>query len=144
MFKKTITYTDFNGVEQKEDFYFNLTEAELTEMAVTENGGLDAYLEKIVNERDTRKIVDIFKTVILKAYGEKSPDGKYFVKNDQVRERFAQTAAYSELFMEMLEDSKAAAAFFVGLVPEKLARRFREQNGESLEETVRKKLPGAE
>lgn len=121
MLKKTIKYTDFNGQPQSEDYYFNFTKAELVEMGLSENGGLDAFIEKVINERDQKEIIRLFKDIVLKAYGEKSTDGKYFVKNDAVRERFSQTEAYSELFMELAFDSKAASDFINALIPNDLA-----------------------
>lgn len=120
MLKKTINYTDYNGMERKEDFYFNLSKAELTEMELSTAGGLAEMIQKIVDTQDTPKIVKIFKDLVLKAYGEKSPDGKRFIKNDEIREAFSQTEAYSELFMELASDADAAAAFVNGIVPKDL------------------------
>lgn len=117
MFKETVTYTDYNGVERTEDFYFNLTEAELTEMKYSVNGGLDAYAEKIMQSRDEREIVKIFKELLLKAYGEKSLDGRRFIKSDALREDFSQTEAFSKLFMKYATDEEAAAAFYNGIIP---------------------------
>lgn len=117
MFKKTITYTDYNGTERTEDFYFNLTKAELMEAELSANGGLEAMLKKIVNSKDAPKIVEMFKKIILMSYGEKSDDGRRFIKNDEIREAFAQTEAYSELFMELSTDAEKAAAFVNGIVP---------------------------
>ena len=118
MLKKTITYTDFDGNERKEDFYFNLTKAEVTEMQMSAEGGLAKMLEKIVATQDTKRVIEVFKDIILKSYGEKSPDGKRFIKNDEVRDSFAQTEAYSELFMELAGNAEAAAAFINGIVPQ--------------------------
>ena len=120
MLKKTINYTDYNGVERKEDFYFNLSKAELTEMELSTAGGLAEMIQKIVDTQDTPKIVKIFKDLVLKAYGEKSLDGKRFIKNDEIREAFSQTEAYSELFMELEREANAAAAFVNGIVPKDL------------------------
>lgn len=117
MLKKTITYTDYDGNERTEDFYFNLTKAEIMEMEVSQDGGLAKTLQKIVDEKDNKKIISIFKDLILKAYGEKSIDGKRFVKNDELKAAFSQTEAYSELFMELAMDDKAATAFVNGIIP---------------------------
>lgn len=119
MLKKTITYTDFDENERTEDFYFNLTNAELTEMELSLNGGLSQLLEKILKENDQKQIIEYFKKIVLMAYGEKSLDGRKFVKNDQIREEFASTAAYSEIFMELATDADAAAAFVNGVMPKK-------------------------
>lgn len=115
MITKTITYTDYNGVERKEDFYFNLTKAELVEMELTQEGGLADMIKKIVDANDTAAIVKIFKELILKAYGEKSPDGKHFMKSEEISTAFSHTEAYSELFMELATDSDKASEFFNAL-----------------------------
>ena len=121
MLKRTIEYTDYNGVERKEDFYFNLTKAEITEMELSTEGGLTEMIQKIVAAQDTPSIVKVFKDLILKAYGEKSPDGKQFVKIDEngvkLANRFAQTEAYSVLFMELATDANAATTFVNGIIP---------------------------
>lgn len=117
MLKKTITYTDYNGVKRTEDFYFNLSKAEIMEMELSTTGGFGDMIQKIVAAQDTPGIIKIFKDVILKAYGEKSPDGKRFIKSDEIREAFSQTEAYSELFMELSTNDVAAADFVNGIVP---------------------------
>lgn len=119
MLKKTITYTDYNGNSRTEDFYFNLTEAEVTEMELSVNGGLTEMIKRIVAAQDSKQIVECFKDIILRAYGEKSPDGKRFIKTQEVKDGFAQTEAYSKLFMELATDDKAAAAFVNAIVPTK-------------------------
>lgn len=117
MLKKTVTYTDYNGVERTEDFYFNLTKAEITEMELSTEGGLETMIRKIVAEKNAPAIIKIFKDLVLRAYGEKSPDGRRFIKNDEVRDAFAQTEAYSEIFMELATDADAASAFVNGITP---------------------------
>ena len=117
MLKKTITYTDYNGITRTEDFYFNLTKAEIMEMQLSTNGGLDVMIKKIIDSQDAPSIIKIFKELILKAYGEKSDDGKRFVKSKEISEGFAQTEAYSQLFMELATDTDAASKFVNGLVP---------------------------
>lgn len=117
MLKKTITYTDYNGMERTEDFYFNLTKAEVTEMELTTTGGLAEMINQIVAAADVPAIVKVCKEIILKAYGEKSPDGKRFVKSKELSDAFSQTEAYSNLFMEMANDADAAAAFFNAITP---------------------------
>ena len=117
MLKKTITYMDYNGVERKEDFYFNLTKAELMEMEMSTTGGLAETIQKVVDTKDAPAIIRIFKDLVLKAYGEKSADGKRFIKSKELSDAFAQTEAYSELFMELATDADAAANFINGIVP---------------------------
>lgn len=120
MLKKTITYTDYNGVERTEDFYFNLSKAELMEMEMSTSGGFAETIQKIVAAQDTPTIVKIFKDLILKAYGEKSPDGKRFIKSEELSNSFAQTEAYSNLFMELATNDEAAANFVNGVMPPNL------------------------
>ena len=122
MLKKTITYTDYNGLERTEDFYFNLTKAELIEMEMTTVGSLTEMVKKIVAAKDTVAIINVFKDLVLKAYGEKSADGKRFVKSKELSEGFAQTEAYSILFMELATDEDAAAKFINGIIPADLAK----------------------
>lgn len=117
MFKKTIKYTDFDGNERKEDFYFNLTKAELLEMQLSIDGGLQGYLERIIKTQSQPELIKMFKEIIMRAYGEKSPDGKRFLKSDEIRQNFECTEAYSELFMELATNSDAAAEFIDALLP---------------------------
>lgn len=124
MLKKTIKYTDYNGVERTEDFYFNLNKAEIMEMQLTTVGGLDAYLKKIVSAQDMPTLMRIFKDLVLKSYGVKSDDGRRFIKNDQLREEFEQTEAYSILYMELSTDADAAAAFVNGIIPADVAKQL--------------------
>lgn len=117
MLKKTITYEDYNGAERTEDFYFNLTKAEIMEMQMSTAGGLTEMINKVVAAQDAPAIIKVFKDLVLKAYGVKSPDGRRFIKNDEVREEFAQTEAYSIIFMELATDAKAATDFVNGIIP---------------------------
>ena len=117
MLKKTITYTDYNGTERTEDFYFNLSKAEIMEMELSTEGGLSEMIQKIIAAQDAPAIIKIFKELILKAYGEKSPDGKRFIKSDEISTAFSQTEAYSKLFMELATDADAAAKFVNGIIP---------------------------
>ena len=123
MLKKTVTYTDFNGNERTEDFYFNLTQVELAELDLGVSGvsgGLLDLLKKIVREKDQRQIVEYFKKIVLMAYGEKSVDGRRFVKSEEIRNGFAPTEAYSKIFMELAQDADAAAAFVKGIMPKEV------------------------
>lgn len=118
MLKKKITYTDYNGAERTEDFYFNLSKAEIMEMEMNTSGGLAETIEKIVAAQDVPAIIKIFKELVLKAYGEKSPDGKRFIKSDEIATAFSQTEAYSQLFMELATDADAASEFVNGIIPD--------------------------
>ena len=118
MLKKTITYKDYNGVERTEDFMFNLTKAEILEMQLTKDGGMDAAIKKkIVDAKDAPEIMKVFKDLILKSYGIVSDDGRRFIKSKEISDSFAQTEAFSMLFMELATDTDAASAFVNGIVP---------------------------
>lgn len=117
MLKKTIPYKDYNGVERVEDFYFNLSKAEAMEMELSISGGLTEMIRRIVAAQDTPTIIATFKEIILKAYGEKSPDGRRFVKSEELSKAFSETEAYSILYMELATDANAAAEFVNGIVP---------------------------
>jgi len=118
MIKKTIKYTDYDGNEREEDFYFNLTKMELTELELSNDGGLSKLMQKLVQENDVKRIMETFKKIINLSYGEKSLDGKRFVKNEEVLNKFIQTEAYSNLFMELTTSDEKAAAFINGIVPQ--------------------------
>lgn len=127
MLKKTITYKDFNGVERKEDFYFNLSKAEIMEMQFGTVGGLDVMLKKIIDAKDVKSIMDTFKMLILKAYGIKSDDGRRFIKSEEIAKEFEQTEAYSILYMELASDDNAAAEFVNGIIPKDVATEVSNQ-----------------
>ena len=117
MLKKTITYTDYDGNERTEDFYFNISKAELTELQYSVKGGLKNILEKAVQEKDGPTIMQLSKEIVLKAYGVKSNDGRRFMKSEEITKEFAETDAYVNLFMELATDEKAAIAFAEGVMP---------------------------
>ena len=119
MISITKTYDDFNGVSRTETFWFNLTEAEITEMEMGTEGGFAESVQRVIDAKDAPTIINIFKELVLKAYGEKSPDGRYFYKNDEIRARFMSTQAYSDIFMELATDSDAASKFVNGIAPKK-------------------------
>ena len=131
MLKKTIAYTDFIGEERSEDFYFNLMESEIAEIEMGTTGGLSEMINRIVNTQDIPSIIEIFKDLILKAYGERSDDGKKFIKvrnGVRLSEEFSQSNAYSVLFMELATDPKKAADFFNALIPQKKSENNEENN----------------
>ena len=122
MVKKTITYTDYDGNERTEDFYFHLTEAEIMEMELSVDGGFKKMIEKIIAAKDTVKIMQTFKGFVLKAYGVKSDDGKRFIKSEELTKEFTQTEAYSKLYIELATNEESAIAFINGIVPESLSQ----------------------
>lgn len=117
MFKKTIKYEDFNGNEREETFYFNLTKAEVTKMELQVNGGYSNVIQRIVDSQDGSAIMEIFEKIILESYGEKSIDGREFMKSKEIVDKFKSTEAYSVLFMELCTDSAKAAEFVTGVLP---------------------------
>ena len=126
MLKKTITYVDYNGTSRTEDYYFNLSKAELLEMELGTAGAMTEALKKISSTKDVPTIAKIFKDMILKAYGEKSPDGKRFVKSEELSTAFSQTEAYSQLYTELLTDADIASEFFIGIIPAEAAKAIKE------------------
>lgn len=142
MLTKEVTYTDLNGLECKEKVYFNLTEAELNEMQLEEAGGLGERMQVIADKKDIPAMLKVFKEIILRSYGEKSADGKRFVKTKTVvtdsgvpvkirlADEFVETEAYSQIYMELLGDADAASAFFLGVVPPKFADAIKDKLAE--------------
>lgn len=123
MLKKTITYVDYNGTERKEDFWFNLTKAELVEMETGVTGGLSQMIQTIIQTQDVPTIVKTFKDLICKSYGVKSADGKQFIKNKEVLDAFIQSEAYSNLFMELASNAEIGAEFINGILPADLPKQ---------------------
>lgn len=121
MLKKTIVYHDYDGNERSENFYFNLSKAEVMEMEFSFTGGMTNVIEQMVNTQDTARIMELFKKIIMAAYGEKSADGKRFMKigpdGRRLAEGFVETEAYSELFMELVSDPKKFADFIAAVIP---------------------------
>ncbi len=117
MYKKTITYTDYFGVERTEDFYFNLTISELMQLQLSTQQGFYNEMQTLIDSHDGPKIMDAFNKIIMQAYGEKSEDGRRFIKSPEISKAFTETPAYDKFFMELIEDSKAAAEFINGIVP---------------------------
>lgn len=124
MFKKTMTYTDWNGVERTEDAYFNLSKAELVEMQLTTEGGFNNFIDRIVKAKDTVTLIKLYKELILKAYGRKSDDGRRFEKSDEISREFSETPMYSDLYIELVSDEEAGAAFIKGIMPANLAEQL--------------------
>ena len=121
MLTKTITYTDYNGVERTETFYFNLSQAELIEMQLGGKDGLYSdKLQKMIDNRDTAAIINTIKEFVLKSYGETTDDGKRFVKSPEISEAFTQTEAYSQLITELLSDDAKSSEFILGIMPQGL------------------------
>ena len=117
MYKINIKYTDYNGNEKAEDFFFHLNKAEIMEWEFSEVGGLKAKIERIIASQSVPEIAELFKEIITKSYGVKDPSGKRFIKNKEVLDEFVQSEAYSELYMMLATDSDAATKFVNGVIP---------------------------
>lgn len=132
MLKKTITYKDYNDNERTEDFYFHLNKAEILEIELGTTGGLTEQIRRIVAAQDGPAIIATFKKIILQAYGEKSLDGKRFIKSEELSTAFSQTEAYSQLFMELSTNAEAAADFVNAIVPADMSEEVAKQNANLL------------
>lgn len=128
MFKITKTYIDFNENERKEDFYFHLTEAEVMKMQLGTTGGLAETIQRLIALQDGPAILEVFEDLVMKAYGVKSADGREFIKNQKLRDSFAQTQAYSDIYVELATDADKAAKFINGILPANLAKKVAEAN----------------
>lgn len=121
MIKKTITYTDFDGNEQKEDFYFNVSKTELLDMETKYEGGFAHYLEEIQKAEDVKAIMNVMKDIVSMSVGKRSEDGKRFIKNDEIRDDFLFSPAYDELFMDLFQNADHGTEFIKGILPADLA-----------------------
>lgn len=137
MYKKTINYTDFEGNQRSETFYFNLTQAEMIKMEL-KAGGMSEMLQRITEAEDAYRVAEVIEDIITRSYGEKSPDGKRFIKTQELVDSFKATDAYSELFMELMTNADAASAFVNGIMPANLREAAkaelerRNNNGENV------------
>lgn len=122
MLHKEITYTDYDGNKRTEDHYFNLSKIEIQEMQLTTAGGFAELLTKIVAALDMPAIYKTFKEIVLKSYGEKSPDGRRFIKSEEISTAFSQTEAYVVLMEELTSDANKAAEFINGIMPKQVEK----------------------
>lgn len=123
MIKKTVTYTDYNGEERTETFYFHYTEAEILDMEMSEEGSFADRIQRIIDAKDTTALMKLIKKFVIDAYGVKSEDGRRFIKNDEVKAAFLESPAYSDIFMDMVTDDKLAAEFTNGVIPNTMKDR---------------------
>lgn len=136
MLKKTITYTDYDGMERTEDFWFNLSKTELTKLDAELPGGVLGVLRKIIDKKDRKALVDFIETLILRSYGEKTLDGKRFVKTPEMAEEFMQTPAYDELFMSILSDTDSQTNFINGVIPQSMAKEIEQTDKKQVENAL--------
>ncbi len=128
MIKETVEYVDYDGNQRKEDCWFHLKESEIVELELTTPGGLTKKINQIIESNDMPSMIEIFKDLLLMSYGEKSPDGRRFIKTNELKEAFKQTEAYSMIFMKLVTDAEAAARFINGIIPAKAAEELAKQN----------------
>ena len=140
MFVKEIKYTDFNGIDRSEKFYFNLTKSELTEMDLTTAGGMKSFIERITNTQDQAELIKLFKELILKAYGVKSDDGKQFIKSEENAKTFSQTMAYDTYFMLLATNEQEAIKFVNGIMPADLVAEANKQGNDK--QALLSQIPG--
>ena len=126
MIKKTVTYEDYNGEMRTETFYFHFTEAEILDMEMSTEGGFAERIQRIIDAKDQSALMKLIKKFVIDAYGVKSPDGKRFIKDNEVKAAFLECPAYSDIFMDMVTDDKLAAEFVNGVVPKNMKNRFAE------------------
>lgn len=124
MLKKTITYTDYNGLERTEDYYFNISRSELAVMNYNENGGFTERLQSMLNAKNSKAIIDVVQSLIEMSYGIKSQDGRRFIKGKEVFDEFKQSPAYSIFLMDLLTNSDSAEEFVKGILPSDLAKEI--------------------
>ena len=136
MLKKTITYTDYDGMERTEDFWFNLSKTELTKLDAELPGGVLGVLRKIIDKKDRKALVDFIETLILRSYGEKTLDGKRFAKTPDMAEEFMQTPAYDELFMSILSDTDSQTSFINGVIPQSMAKDIEQTDKKQVENAL--------
>ena len=138
MLTKTVKYIDYNDNERTETLNFHLTKAEIAEMELSMPGGMSATVKRIIEAQDTKELIAIFKDLLLKSYGVKSPDGRRFIKHDELREEFSQTEAYSEMFMELATDAKADSDFVNGIIPDDMQEQLK-----NMPEDMKKQIEAA-
>lgn len=124
MLTQVYEYTDYLGRKRKSTVRFNFDESELAEMALSDEGGLDEWIDRIISSSSVQEIVNIVKGVILKAYGERTDDG-LFIKEDPITgaplsRKFKASAIFPIVFMDVCFDAKKAAAFISGCIPESM------------------------
>lgn len=143
MLAKVIKYEDFDGTPREEAFYFHLTKTELLKMDLSVDGGLQKRLQSIVDAKDGNAIMQQMSDIIRKSYGQKSPDGKRFIKSEQLADEFEQSAAYDVLFMELCTNEQAAIDFITGVMPADLQVAAKSANDNAVTNTVTNALPNA-
>lgn len=122
MFIKKHTFFGYDGKERTEEFMFNLNKAELIKFMTT-NGDytLDKLVARLTEERNTKRVMEIFEDLMRLSYGRISVDGRKFEKSDALWEDFHQTEAFSDIFSDIVSDEKKAVEFITGIIPKAMA-----------------------
>lgn len=130
MIKKTLTYHDFDGEEHTKDFYFSMNQTEFGLMNNKIPGGLENYLKRVQEDKDSAKLLDLLTMFITESYGERSDDGALFFKKDpkgrKLGEAFLMTEACDNLLTELLENENRIAAFLTGMLPTNIRGKVEE------------------
>lgn len=119
MLKKTLSYTNLDGEKITEDFYFNMTKAELIKLNLKEGEGFQEYLNRIIESGDGAAIIENFEKIVRLSYGVRTADGK-FKKDPDDFDAFMATEAYSDFFLELVTDAKASSEFIKAVMPDNL------------------------
>ena len=133
MFSRTFTYTGYDGKPHTDTWWFNLSEAELYEMELSKIGGVNGMMNRLLREEKPGEIVKMFKEIILGAVGERSADGRKFLKNEEIRQDFYQSKAYSDLFVELVSSGEALSTFLRGAIPEDVRLKLEAADKEAAE-----------
>lgn len=118
MYKKELTFKDYDGKQRTETLLFHLNEVELVDIEVDKGPkGMLGYLENIQKTENTAEAVRFIKDLLRKSYGIKSDDGRQFIKSDAIWDDFSQTAAYPAMFALLVQSEVELEAFITGLPP---------------------------
>lgn len=136
MQKLTVQFENFDGETVTEDLYFHLNIKELQDM---ENWDvpLTQRIAKLTKTEDGKEAFELMRDIVEAAYGERSEDGKRFVKNPEVLKNFTEGLAYDEVIIKFIDGSTDLGKFIEGLLPKKvfeLAKKNTKESGEEVKE----------
>lgn len=118
MFRYVDVYKDFNGTERKETVYFDLNQSEIIGLEIDSEKGLSEYLQEISDAKNAKEMMRFFTNTLYKAYGEKSADGRRFVKSKELSDAFTQTVIYQDIYAELLTNAEFASKFINSIMPD--------------------------
>jgi hypothetical protein len=122
MISKEITFEDFAGNQVTDTYWFHLSAAEVTELAMSRRG-LDEYLEEIIKTEDVAQLFIIFKELLGMAVGKPLND-RVFDKDELISKEFLRSGAYEEFFFELIQNPAMAAEFIKEMMPKNLEGRI--------------------